>query len=153
VSLEQIAYVASLRSLDKQESLLDELRARTAILLAASSLAASFVGRSAVVAAPRWSLLVVGVAFALSTGCCIYILVPRQYRFYFSIIGSKVFEELYEFRDDLADVHRQLAYQLDRFWDLNDANMQPLFWAFRVAAVGLIVEILGVVALLGGNLV
>lgn len=38
---EQLAYEAALRSLDKQERLLEELRARTGVLLAASSIAAS----------------------------------------------------------------------------------------------------------------
>jgi len=44
---EQLAHEAALRRLDKQEGVLDELRARTGILLAASSLAASFLGRQA----------------------------------------------------------------------------------------------------------
>jgi hypothetical protein len=152
-SLEEIAYSASLRSLDKQEALLDELRSRTGILLAASSLAASFVGRAAVDHAPWWSLVAIGAAFTLSTVCCVYILVPRRDRFYFSIVGSRLFETLYEFRDDLADVQRRLAYELDRFWDRNDAAMQPLFRSFRVAAIALLVEILGVLTLLGDRIV
>jgi hypothetical protein len=45
--LSRLAYEASLRSLDKQEELLGELRSRTGLLLAASSLAASFLGRPA----------------------------------------------------------------------------------------------------------
>jgi len=44
---EKLAYEAALRSLDKQEGLLEELRARTGVLLAASSLAASFLGQQA----------------------------------------------------------------------------------------------------------
>jgi hypothetical protein len=39
--LAEIAYDASLRRLDKQERLLDDLRARTGLLLAAASLAAT----------------------------------------------------------------------------------------------------------------
>jgi hypothetical protein len=42
--LARLAYEASLRSLDKQEELLGELRSRTGLLLAASSVAASFLG-------------------------------------------------------------------------------------------------------------
>jgi hypothetical protein len=44
-TLAELAYDASLRRLDKQEQLLEELRARTGLLLAAASLAASFLGR------------------------------------------------------------------------------------------------------------
>jgi hypothetical protein len=42
---EKLAYEAALRGLDKQEGLLEELRTRTGVLLAASSLAASFLGQ------------------------------------------------------------------------------------------------------------
>jgi hypothetical protein len=153
LSLEEIAYLPSLRSLDKQEGLLDELRARTGLLLAVSSLTASFVGRTAIEAAPPWLFLLIGAAFALSIACCVFILVPRRYRFYFSIVGSRLFEELFEFRDDTDDVQRRLAYQLDRFWAHNDDAMQPLFLAFRIAVVGLAAEILGVLALFGDTLV
>jgi len=38
---ERLAFDAALRALDKQESVLDELRSRTGVLLAASALAAS----------------------------------------------------------------------------------------------------------------
>jgi hypothetical protein len=44
---EKLAYEAALRGLDKQEGLLEELRTRTGVLLAASSLAASFLGQQA----------------------------------------------------------------------------------------------------------
>jgi hypothetical protein len=45
--LAELAFEQSQRRLDKQERVLEELRARTAILLAASSLAASFLGKEA----------------------------------------------------------------------------------------------------------
>jgi hypothetical protein len=41
--LARLAYEASLRSLDKQEELLGQLRSRTGLLLAGSSVAASFL--------------------------------------------------------------------------------------------------------------
>ena len=44
---ERLAYEAAQRALDKQERLLEELRGRTGLLLAAASLAASFLGREA----------------------------------------------------------------------------------------------------------
>jgi hypothetical protein len=44
---ERLAFEAALRGLEKQERLLEELRARTGVLLAASSLAASFLGQQA----------------------------------------------------------------------------------------------------------
>jgi hypothetical protein len=45
--LSLLAYEAALRSLDKQEQLLSEVRARAGALVAVSALAASFLGRPA----------------------------------------------------------------------------------------------------------
>jgi hypothetical protein len=55
---------------------------------------------------------------------------------------------LYEFKDDTAELYRRLAYDLQRFWDCNDRRFQAIFTAFRLAVVGLVVEIgaLGVLA-------
>lgn len=47
MTLENIAFASAERALDKQEKLLEELRARTGVLLAAASLAASFLGARA----------------------------------------------------------------------------------------------------------
>jgi hypothetical protein len=49
-------------------------------------------------------------------------------------------------------VFRRLAYDLDRFWDDNDAELQKLFNAFRVAAGGLSAEILVLIAMVSDNL-
>lgn len=45
--LEQLAYEVSLRALQRQEEVVEELRSRTGTLLAASSLSASFLGARA----------------------------------------------------------------------------------------------------------
>lgn len=152
---ERLAYEVSLRSLDKQEELLREVRARTGILLAASSLAASFLGRQAF--APSGSILVIVVivlalvTFVLSIGASVYVLMPRS-ELYFSPAGSVLYEQLYAFREDLGEVHRRLAYELDRAWTRNEGQLQKLFLAFRVAAIALGVEVLFLVALVSGTL-
>ena len=68
------------------------------------------------------------LAFAASIGGCIFVLVPRPYAFTFSLVGSAVFEELYEDRGDMDEVYRRLAYDLDRFWDANDVATIPQNW-------------------------
>jgi hypothetical protein len=45
--LAEIAYESAVRALDKQERVLEQLRARTGIVLGASSVAASLLGRFA----------------------------------------------------------------------------------------------------------
>ena len=138
--LAEVAYEASRRRLDKQEQLLEELRARTGLLLAAASLAASFLGRPALDADPVFLAGLALLAFALSMGSSLYVLLPKK-NLVFAVVGSRLYEELYEFRDELSEVHRRLAYDLDRFWMANDALMQRVFSAFRIAAWALAAEV------------
>jgi hypothetical protein len=75
---ERLAYEAAQRALDKQERLLEELRSRTGLLLAAASLAASFLGREAFARDPKRGLAALAVlAFLLAVGTNVYILLPK----------------------------------------------------------------------------
>jgi hypothetical protein len=76
--LARLAYDASLRSLDKQEELLSELRSRTGLLLAASSVAASFLGERALDDGHAVLALTALAAFVVSLGASIYVLLPKQ---------------------------------------------------------------------------
>jgi hypothetical protein len=150
--LARLAYDASRETLQRQERILDELRARTGLLLAASSLATSFLGRAVLDDAHAVVLGLALVAFAVSVGGCLFVLVPRPYAFTFSLVGSAVFEQFYDERDDLDEIYRRLAYDLDRFWENNDVAIQPLFRYFRIATVALVAEILLLFAAVGDTL-
>ena len=149
--LAELAYDAALRRLDKQEQLLEELRARTGLLLAAASLAASFLGRPAVDADPVVLAILALLAFAASIGASLFVLMPKK-NLIFALVGSYVYEELYEFKDELPEVYRRLAYDLDRFWQENDTTMQRVFTAFRIAAWALAAEVGLLLASLTGTL-
>jgi hypothetical protein len=150
---ERLAFEAAQRALDKQERLLEELRSRTGILLAAAALGASFLGREAFGGDPRRGLAVGAlVALLIAIGSSVYILVPKADRFVFAVVGSGLYEGLYETRNDPPEVYRRLAYDLDRFWEANDAEMQKLFIMFRLAAGALVVELLLLVAMVGDTL-
>lgn len=150
---EQLAYEAAQRALDKQERLLEELRSRTGLLLAAASLAASFLGREAFAADPKRGLAVLALlAFLLAVGASVYILLPKSEKFIFALVGAGLYEGLFEVKDDLAEVYRRLAYDLDRFWDANDMELQKLFRAFRLAAGALSAEIVVLIAMVSDNL-
>jgi hypothetical protein len=151
-SLAQLSFEASLRSLDKQERLLDELRARTGLLLAASSLAISFVGRPVFQEADTLVLVLALIAFGISIAASLYVLLPKPAKFVFSLEGSAVYEQLYEFEDDMSEVYRRLTYDLDRFWEENDDVMTRLLRWFQVAAVALAAEIMILLASLSGTL-
>lgn len=149
--LAEISYAASLRRLDKQEHLLDELRARTGLLLAAASLVASFLGRPALDAEPIALAALALVSFAVSIGSSLFVLMPKK-NLVFAVIGSRVYEELYEFKDELHEAQRRLTYDLDRFWEANDRTLQRVLWAFRVAAWALAAEVGFLLAALTGTL-
>ena len=150
---EQLAYEAAQRALDKQERLIEELRSRTGLLLAAASLAASFLGREAFAEDPkRWLAALALLAFLVAVAASVYVLMPKRDKFVFSLVGSGLYEGLYEVKDDLAEVYRRLAYDLDRFWDANDDELQKLFVGFRLAAAGLTAEIVILMAMVGDNL-
>lgn len=150
---ERLAYEAAQRALDKQERLLEELRSRTGLLLAAASLAASFLGREAFASDPkRGFALAALLAFLVAVGASVYVLLPKSEKFIFAVVGSGLYLGLYDVKDDLAEVYRRLAYDLDRFWDANDQEMQKLFASFRFAAGGLAVETVVLIAMVSDNL-
>jgi hypothetical protein len=150
---EKLAYEAALRSLDKQERVLEELRARTGVLLGASSLAAAFLGQSAFGdPEPLVFAVTALVAFVISIVTSVYILLPKN-NLIFAEVGGGLYEGLYAFRDDMREVYRRLAYQLDRFWESNDTTIAWLSRTYGIAATALIVEILSLAAILSGNIV
>jgi len=149
---ERLAYEAALRGLDKQEGLIEELRTRTGVLLAASSLAASFLGQQAFQSpSPRGLAITALVAFVVSIATCVFILLPKK-NLIFAEAGAGLYEGLYAVRDDMPEVYRRLAYDLDRFWESNDGKIRRLTRAYTVAATALVVEVLSLAALLGDNI-
>jgi hypothetical protein len=148
--LARLAYEASLRRLDKQEESLTQMRSRTGLLLAASSLAASFFGPPALEANSLLLALALA-AFAITIGASLAVLVPMP-ELRFALVGSSVYERLYDLRDDVGAVHLRLAHECDRMWDLNDPSLRRLLWSFRVAAFALGIQVVLLLAAVGGNL-
>jgi hypothetical protein len=150
---EQLAYEAAQRALDKQERLIDELRGRTGLLLAAVSLAASFLGREAFAGDPKEGLAILALgAFLIAVAASVYVLLPKTEKFVFAMVGAGLYEGLYEVKDDLAEVYRRLAYDLDRFWDDNDVELQKLFRVFGMAALALSAEVVALMAMVSDSL-
>jgi hypothetical protein len=129
------------------------LRSRTGLLLAAASVAASFLGREAFAGNPKGGLAIVAlVTFLVAVATSLYILLPKSEKFVLAMVGAGLYEGLYEVKDDLAEVYRRLAYDLDRFWDDNDLELQKLFRAFRLAALALTAEIVVLTAMVSDSL-
>jgi hypothetical protein len=149
--LATIAFDAATRALDKQERVLEELRSRTGVLLAASSLAAAFLGRPALDDTRDVLAVIALLAFATSIAASVYVLLPKS-TFYFALSGRYVFENLYAYRDDTAEIYRRLVYDMQRFWDSNDNMMRRLLLAFRVAAAALAVEVVSLLGAISGTI-
>lgn len=149
--LEELAFDISSRRLDKQERLLGDVRARAGMVLGASSLAVSFLGRPAAEAEPVLLAVIAVVSFGACVLTALYVLMPKR-NLIFSLVGSRVFEELYGFRQQHDEVYRRLAYDLDRFWEENEAVVQRMLAAFRVSAWALVAEIVLLLASVTGTL-
>lgn len=142
-TLSQLSYHAAVRALDLQERAVEQLRARTGTLLAASSLTASFLG--AQVIHHTNGLGIRGVlaltSLACSVGLCVYVLLPKE-GFMFSINAALMYEELFELANDEGEVHRRLIYWLEGFRRHNDDKIGRLGRCFFVAAVALVLQLM-----------
>jgi len=152
-SLSQIAYDSAVRALDLQERGIEQLRARTGTLLAASSLTASFLGALAIQHSATFGALdALGlIAMVSSITLCVYVLLPKK-GFVFSLSGPGVYEELFEFREDMAEIHRRLIYWLEDYWEANQAKVDILGRFYLAAAVGLLIQLILWASALGATL-
>jgi hypothetical protein len=149
---EKLAYEEALRALDKQERLLEELRARTGALLAAAALAASFLGPTALLNPSPGILAVAAVAaFVVSLGASLFVLLPKN-GLVFAAGGRGIFESFYAIGEDMADVYRHLVYDLQTYWESNDREMLWLSRAFTLASAALVAEVLSLASLVAGRL-
>lgn len=142
LALSELSYDAAVRALDLQERAVEQLRARTGTLLAASSLTASFLGAQALQRGN--GLGVLGAAALISLACsvslCVYVLLPKK-GFKFSVNATTLYEELFEFADDEGEVRRRLAYWLEDFWAQNQDKIDDLGSYFFGAAVALMLQL------------
>ena len=112
----------------------------------------SLLGGSAFDGPKSVALLVAALAtFVVSLGASLFVLLPRD-GFVFSVSGPEIYEELYELRNDVDELYRRLAYELQRFWDRNDRRLAPVRRAFRVAASALAAEVIALLVLASDTL-
>lgn len=151
--LSRLAYDSAIRALDLQERGIEQLRARTGTLLAATSLAASFLGAPALQHSAIFGALdALGlIAMISSIALCVYVLLPKE-GFVFSLSGMSVYEELFEFREDRLEIHRRLVYWLESYWESNQLKIDLLGRFYLAAALGLLIQMILWASSLGGTL-
>jgi hypothetical protein len=142
-TLVELSYAAALRALDLQERGVEQLRGRTGTLLAATSLTASFLGAQSIANTKGLSTLgaLALVALATSILTCIYILLPKR-GFIFSVSGVRMFESLFEFKDDADEARRHLVYWLEGYYNDNQTRIDRLGRCYAVAALALALQVL-----------
>jgi hypothetical protein len=119
------------------------------LLLAAASLAASFLGGAALDGSGGLAVAAL-ISFGVSVGASLFVLLPSE-SLVFSYAGSRMLEELHGL--DIDEAHRLLAYDLDGYWEANDAIVARLLRAFRAAAVALAAETVLLLASAGATIV
>ncbi len=142
--LTELSYAAGVRALDLQERAIDQLRARTGILLAATSLTASFLGAQTVQHANGLGTLggLALVSLVASVGLCTYVLLPKQ-GFVFSLNAREMYETLFEFEEDEEEeVRRRLIYWPEEYRQHNQRKIDGLGSYFFAAAVTLLLQLI-----------
>jgi hypothetical protein len=137
----QLAYETSLRALTQQEASLNEIRSRAGTLLAASSIVASFLGGQALTNhSVGWLGVVALIAFGVSILACLWVLLPKD-NLIFSLSGSVLYETEQEDAAGIVETHRRLAYWLEGYRTENNVTIRYLFWGYRAATFGVIIQV------------
>jgi hypothetical protein len=139
--LQELAYELSRGALARQEEVLNELRARTGTLLAASSIVASFLGSQATQEGSGPLTILALAAFVVSVGASMYVLVPKE-GLIFALRGSVLFEEEYDEPGGLPETYRRLAYWLDTYYESNHPTVRWMFRGYWIAAIAVLGQVL-----------
>jgi hypothetical protein len=132
------------RAISVQVSSLDELRSRTGLLLAASSLSGSFLGSAAVhntVGFEFWGGLAV-VAFAAAIGSCIKALWPVHNAWKFVASPTQLKMDWIDIDRGEQSMAMFLADYLESCFRLNKERLDCLYIWFQVAAIAVGVEVI-----------
>ena len=126
------------RAIDFQAASLDELRARTGILLAAAAVSGSFLGAATARADVGFSFLagVAVVAFVLGVAFCIVVLWPPGDDAWIFVNSPKqLIEDWVSVEQDGRSMLLFLAECLEDNYDKNETRLLGLYRWFQAAAI------------------
>jgi hypothetical protein len=140
-SFEQTLHETAVRALAQQESALEALRARTGILLTASSLVASFLGGQGIArhGLSPWIILALA-SFAAAVIRSVYVLLPKR-ELNFSIDATSLVAESTQANDEEAAL-RRIGLWLADLRLANEPVIDRTALAARQVGVALSCEIL-----------
>ena len=148
LSTSQIVYEQSVRAMEHQVAALNEIRSRTAVVLAAVGIAASFLGAAAFDQGIGAFGVLAIVFFGASAFCCIWVLLPRWDAWTFEESARLLMPHfLYEPDPEPPDsLYRYLAEQIENHYDANKRELEKLYawftWASALLAVDIVLWLL-----------
>jgi hypothetical protein len=139
----KVIYEEAVRGWSLQSSVLDELRGRTGVLLAAASVAAALLGSADLTKHESLGSLgvIALVVFGLVVALCLCVLWPFG-GWIFSHDADKALKAYVGQDFTLDETLEGLARKADEYRGGNDKKLAIQFWAFRLAALGLGVSII-----------
>jgi hypothetical protein len=149
----ELAYDEAKRALDAQEAVVNELRSRAAVLIAAAAVTTSFFGSRALTDSGHldfWAWAAT-ISFALVGLTVLSILWPRH-DWVFTVNASAFIQNYVEHPDgalELPAIHRDLALHMSASYSVNAEQLRWLFIAFRAGAVLLVAEVAAWIVNLG----
>ncbi len=130
------------RAIAFQHSSLDEIRARSGILLAAASVAVSVLGTTA--ASRKGGLDATGyiavVVFAIAVVTCLVVLWPWKWTFVMSPTILK--EDWVDTQRPNESLEMFLADRLENYYDTNETKFKWLRFSFQIAAISVAAEVI-----------
>lgn len=141
---EELAYAESVRAIEQQARMLDEIRGRTGVLLAGAAIATSFLGGQALDDSGFDVLAGLAlIAFAGVVALATAIVWPREKAWIFALSARTLLEDWVDEprSGDLTAMRRFLAEKVEDHYDANQAKIDELYGLFRWAAIALGVEI------------
>jgi hypothetical protein len=139
-----LAYEEAKRALDAQEAVVNELRSRAAVLIAAAAVTTSFFGSRALtsrdVDSCAWAAI---ISFAL-VGLTVFANLWPRHDWVFTVSASTFIQNYVEHPDGalaIPTIHRDLALHMSASYAINADQLRWLFGAFRTGALLLVAEV------------
>jgi hypothetical protein len=139
-SVEELAYDLATRAIADQERRAADLRSRAGTLLAAASIAGSFLAtKSAIGGLDALAVLAV-IAYAACVAASIYVLLPH--RLVFAFRGSVIAQTASSVHADLREAHQAAAMWIESYVEENRVKLDDLTRWYTAAVIALGVEVL-----------
>lgn len=139
----ELVLAESLRALNQQQAVLDNLRARAAVLLSAAALVTSFFGPPSLSHAGGrlGGMAVLAVAALGGVTAASGVLIWPRWQWDFRTSSRKLLAAYVDDGRSVDEVRRGLAVTFESYVDANDRKLSVLQWAFVLGMLALVLEV------------